>query len=633
MKTKISDLLWLLPARPGIYQMLWKSGKILYVGKSIHLKNRVSSYFNGTSKLNAAKSQMVRQVENIEWVETSSEIEALVLETNLIKKHRPKYNILMKDDKNLSYISIANGLVGEVFRTRKKPEVGTFFGPYTSKANIGLTLRHLRQIFKVRSCRMKFGTDDKTGNPIIISKSGKTPPCMDHYIGLCPAPCLLETSKIQEHQTNIEHMKKFLRWQMSEVITELREKMMMRAKNLEFEEAGKIKSQIESIEILKHRQIARDAVAHDCDIVMVLEKYSKIFIWRTEVRNWEIQGLYHTQASPAFEESLDEILEQYLAETYAERENSPILLLLEKPLAHDAMVEFLRQHAVRIEIPEHGVKSELIAFNKTNLVNFAYREEMENLTKRTLSRGTMENILTELGFESPKKWAISFECYDNSHTNGQFTVASRSVIVNGKSENTLYRKYKLQSLEQDKIDDFESMREIMERRAVEGFEQNNFPTMILIDGGKWQLSSALEGIERGIQKFLKNHPDSVESELRIKLPHISSIAKREEEIFVPGSTTSVRFDPGSPELMLVQKIRDEAHRFAITFNRASRSKAMKKNILEELPGFGPTTRKKLLKISWSVDGIAQLSREQLSASCTNPQIETLVSHGIWSDTE
>lgn len=193
---------------------------------------------------------MVHQVENIEWIETSSEIEALVLETNLIKKHRPKYNILMKDDKNLSYIGMTNGVVGEVFRTRQRPESGTFFGPYTSKANIGLTLRHLRQIFKVRSCRMKFGTDAGTGNPIIVSKSGKTPPCMDYYIGLCPAPCLLETAKIREHQENLDQMKKFLRGQMGEIIGELREKMAQRAKNLEFEEAGKIKGQIESIEIL-----------------------------------------------------------------------------------------------------------------------------------------------------------------------------------------------------------------------------------------------------------------------------------------------------------------------------------------------------------------------------------------------
>lgn len=483
MKAKIADLLKLLPARPGIYQMLGPKGKIIYVGKSIHLKNRVSSYFNGTSKLNAAKAQMVHQVENIEWIETSSEIEALVLETNLIKKHRPKYNILMKDDKNLSYIAMTSGPVGEVFRTRQKPERGTFFGPYTSKANIGMTLRHLRQIFKVRSCRMKFDTDSQ-GKVVITAKAGKTPPCIDYYIGLCPAPCVLEESKIAEHQENLERMKKFLRGQMGEVVSELRERMMQRAKALEFEEAGKLKSQIESIEVLGQKQIARDAISGACDVVLLIEKYSKTFIGRTEVRSGEIQGMHHTQAAPALEESTDEILEQYLAETYAEYDGPALSLVLDKPLVSDTIAEYLKQRSIRIEIPEHGAKSELITFNRANLINFAYREEMESLTQKTLTRGTMENILSELGFEIPKKGPLTFECYDNSHTNGQFTVASRSVIVNGKSESSLYRKYKLKTLEEDKIDDFESMREIMERRTIEGFEQNNFPTAIIIDGGK-----------------------------------------------------------------------------------------------------------------------------------------------------
>lgn len=331
MKAKISEILTLLPGRPGVYQMFGKTGKILYVGKSVHLKSRVSSYFNGTGSLNAAKVQMVHQVENIEWIETSSEIEALVLETNLIKKHRPKYNILMKDDKNLSYIGISSGPVGEVFRTRQKPESGTYFGPYTSKANVGITLRHLRQIFKVRSCRMKFQFDENK-QVSILAKAGKTPPCMDYYIGLCPAPCLLESSKIETHQTNLDQMKKFLRGQMSEVIGELKEKMMTKAKNLEFEEAGKIKNQIESIEILGQKQVARDAISGAADVVMILEKYSKTFIGRTEVRNGEIQGIHHTQAAPLLDETVDEILEQYLAETYVESPDSTLILILEKPL-------------------------------------------------------------------------------------------------------------------------------------------------------------------------------------------------------------------------------------------------------------------------------------------------------------
>jgi excinuclease ABC subunit C len=265
-----------------------------------------------------------------------------------------------------------------------------------------MTLRHLRQIFQVRSCRMKFATDDE-GATMIVAKSGKTPPCMDYYIGLCPAPCLLETPKILEHQKHLDQLKKFLRGQMGEVIADLRAKMTERAKNLEFEEAGKIKAQIESIEVLGQKQIARDAVRGACDVVMILEKYSKTFIGRTEVRNGEIQGIHHTQATPALDEGPEEILEQYLAETYAERDGSDLVLLLEKPLVSDTVGEFLKRGSVRVEIPESGSKHDLLSFNRTNLLGFAYREEMENLTKKTLTRGTMENILTELGFDIPKK--------------------------------------------------------------------------------------------------------------------------------------------------------------------------------------------------------------------------------------
>ncbi len=262
-------------------------GTILYVGKSVNLKSRVHSYFNGHGSLNAAKTQMVGQVADIEWLETGTDVEALVLETNLIKKHRPKYNVLMKDDKNLSYIVFSEGPVSEVFKGRQKPPRGIYFGPYTSGASINLTLKNLRRIFKVRSCRMKF--DTQNGETIITAKAGRTPPCMDYYIGLCPAPCLLTKETLGAHKENVEAMKKFLRGQMSEVVEGLKEKMLKRAKALEFEEAQKIKEQIESIGVLGERQVARDAIKGNADIVEYLEKYDKRFIGVTAVRGGEIQ--------------------------------------------------------------------------------------------------------------------------------------------------------------------------------------------------------------------------------------------------------------------------------------------------------------------------------------------------------
>ncbi|MFZ3231932.1 MAG: hypothetical protein WA194_00020 [Patescibacteria group bacterium] len=236
-------------------------------------------------------------------------------------------------------------------------------------------------------------------------------------------------------------------------------------------------------------------------------------------------------------------------------------------------------------------------FLRTNVAGYALRDGMEKIARRAFGRPTMASILEGIGFEPPKKGELEFECYDISHTDGHFTVASRVVTTNGKANPNKYRKYKIKSLADGMIDDFASMREVMYRRVLEGFESNNFPTMFLIDGGKGQLSSAREGIERAVaesENFEKDRSTEFLNDATPPLPFLASLAKREEEIFTESNAESVKFAKGSPELAVIVSLRDEAHRFAITFNRKSRSKAMKKNVLEELPGFGPATRKKLL---------------------------------------
>jgi excinuclease ABC subunit C len=668
------------PQEPGIYMMRDASDVIIYVGKSKNLKSRVGSYFARTEDLNAAKQSMVEQVATISIVTTQTEIEALVLETNLIKKHRPKYNILMKDDKNLSYIVVGGGPVGEVYRTRQKPSNGTYFGPFTSGANINLTLRALKKIFKVRACRMKFATvkDPSTEDTswentqvIITSKAGKTPPCMDYYIGLCPAPCLLTAETLDEHSGNVDGLKKFLRGQMSEVVTHLREQMMERAGRQEFEEAGKIKSQLEAISVLAERQIARDAVRGSYDVISLLDKYDRFWVGVTEIRDSEIQGVFQYELEASLGESRSDLLSFFIlsryspdigTETLGEGRTQTHKLLLEYGELSEDVFGFLQSIGIAVEIPAAGSKSEMIDFTKRNILGHAYRTEMDKLTHKTLSKATMVSIFEELGFALPKTGPMSFECYDNSHTNGKFTVASRSVTVNGKAENSLYRKYKLKTLEADKIDDFESMREIMERRTIEWLERDNWPSMILIDGGKWQLSSALTGVERGLFAWAKRSLTQVPEDTKLssvdeygesvplsewteqstantsleslvalartKLPEFAAIAKREEEIFTPGSTTPTLFEQGTPELMLLQQLRDEAHRFAIGFNRGLRSKAMKKNILEELPGFGPVTRKKILKLAGSIEGISALTLPEIESICTPAQVATLKDHGL-----
>ena len=650
MKEAIQNILSKLPKKPGVYLMKDTSGTIIYTGKSVNLKSRVSSYFMEKASLNFAKKQMVTKVADIEWIETGSEVEALVLETNLIKKHLPKYNILMKDDKNLTYIKITNDPVPEVIKTRKKTSEGTYFWPYTSTTNITLTLNALRQIFHIRDCRVVFWKD-AAGKLEILSRAGRSIPCLSYYIGICPAPCVLEAEKLEKHARNIESLKEFLKGNTGKVLSDLENTMKSKAKNLEFEEAAKLKSQIDSIREISMKQIARDAVSDDCDAFVFLEKYDRVFTGIASIRGGEIISVRNIEIEAKLGETKEEIIADFLGMQYAEN-SLRITLLTDEDVSTSR--DLLHELRVSIETPSIWPKRQFLDFARMNLLGYASKLELANIGKKFLTRTIQESILMALGYEAPKKWPIIFECYDISHIAGTHTVASRSVIVNGKSETTKYKRYRIRSLQEGMIDDFASMREVLTRRTKEAIELQNWPHLIIIDGWKGQLSAALGAIEREMshceersdvatQKndFVTDRklsdkieiPDQVRDDVllahpRWSLPQICSLAKREEEVFIPGQSDPILFQKWTPELMLIQKIRDEAHRFAITFNRESRNKAMKRNILDELPGFWPKTRSKLLKLAWSIDAIKEVDMNELSKILSMPQIETLRDHGI-----
>ncbi len=637
----IDKILKNLTSTPWVYQMKDKGGKVIYVWKSVNLKSRVSSYFRDMGSLTLAKKQMVGKIENIEIILCQTEVEALVLETNLIKHLTPKYNILMKDDKNLAYIKITKNPIPEIFRTRQKiKDGGVYFGPYTQGSNVYESIRELKRIFKVRNCKMKFAEkSSQSKEVIIIDKAGKTPPCMDYYIWLCPAPCLLEGSKIWEHSDNVERMKKFLQGEQSWLLDEMRMKMQDHAKKLEFEEAQKIKILIDSIGVLSEKQIARDVIPWNHDIFIVLEKYEKYHIGLMQIRNSQIIWVFrHTIVSPI--ETRDEVVSQFLARQYIvdiwteswELLEFPDSLITIEEITDPILSDFLREQKIEIIHPTIGARKELLDFTLNQVREYAYKSELATLEQNTLTRTHMANILERLGYKVPKKGEIIFECYDISHTHGQFTYASRVLLSNGKPDTSRYKKYKIKSLQAGDIDDYASHKEVMMRRIIEWIELQNLPHLIIIDGGKWQLSSAISGIDLGIKNYEFQSEQILPTERqdipqRNEIP-ICSIAKREEEIFIPGDKHPILFEKWSPELMVLQKARDESHRFSITANRSARMKSMKKNILEELPGFGPVTRKKLLKLAGNIDEIKNLSLLDLQSVCTKVQIETLKDHGI-----
>lgn len=650
----IQNILSNLPKTPWVYQMRDKQGKVMYVWKAKNLKNRVASYFMRTKDLTLAKKQMVAKINNIETIICATEVEALVLETNLIKYLMPKYNILMKDDRNLAYLKITNSPVPELIKTRQKFSDGaTYFGPYV--AGVEQSVRALRRIFKIRNCRVKFAQSRVpwNGRIIVTDKAGRTLPCIDYYIWLCPAPCTLDPTKIQLHQENIERTRQFLSWQSSTIFSDLENQMQQKARHHEFEEAQKIKETLIALRGLHERQKVRDMVDWDVDICIQYEKYNKTYIAITQLRGGQIIGVFRHEIDTGIDE-WEDVMISFLMRQYIEADNLPTILLVTKDFWDEAFYMFLSTQGIKIELPKKWPKKDLLDFTRNQLREYAYKRELATMENKTFTRDHMANVLKDLEYPIPEKWEIVFECYDISHTDGHFTYASRVVIANGRPDPSRYRKYKIRTLSIGKIDDYASHREVMVRRTLEGIAEKNFPHLIIIDWWKWQLSSAIAGIKEWIWRSTQepNMSDLGNSELEVNLEQkmltnnsstsisyfdadsglpripICSIAKREEEIFIPMNNSAIIFEKGSPELMVLQKARDESHRFSITANRSARTKAMKKNILEELPGIGPITRKKLLKLAGSIDAIQNLSPLELSQVCNIAQIETLRDHGI-----
>lgn len=599
-----------IPKLPWIYEFFDKNWKIIYIWKSVNLFSRVNSYFNSKTKLNFAKKKMLEQIANIETIITNNETESLVLETTLIKKHKPKYNILMKDDKNYIYIKITDEAIAKIIKTRIKSKNWTYFWPYISTNYVNNILKIIKKVFWYRSCNIIF--EDSKVEVSIKSSNGTKIPCIDYYIKRCAWPCLLKEENIREYQKQIENIKNFLKWDQKEIIEKMEADMIKKAKELNFEEANKIKEQINSIKILNTSQIVRDFVNWNYDIINHIEKFDKVYIGVIEIRDAKITWYNNYEIENKLEEDIETIIwsliDQKEAENIKNKEKTNYIIPIK--IKHNFSTN------PKIEVPEIWWKLELLKLCYKNIYEYALKKHIDSLSTKSFSKATMKNILSVLWFKEINK-DIIFECNDISHISWNHSVASRSVIENWKTNNKKYRKFKIKTLEEQKIDDFSSMREIMQRRIKEIEKTWFVPDLIIIDGWKWQLSSVVEIINNSkIEDFLKEEWKSLQ---------IVSIAKKEEELFLAWKKEAIVLWKESNELRLIQKIRDEAHRFAITFNRDSRIKSMKKNLLESIPGIWEKTRKKIIKEFWSVENI---KKEKLNWLISKNQIEALENHGI-----
>ena len=607
---KLKKILKSLPKNAGIYQFFNNDWKIIYIWKSVNLKSRVNSYFNWKSKLNFAKQKMVEQIKNIEYIITENETESLILETNLIKEHLPKYNILMKDGKNHIYIKITDEVFPKIIRARIKNNSWEYFGPYVSLNDVENILKVLKKVFGYWVWKNNFFKNKTNYN-------------LDEYLFNSAKVAYSDGKELDKNELEkkiyfeqLGKIRHFLKWNYKEIIEQLREEMMDFAMNHKFERADILRKQIESIEILDEKQIVREWIIWDFDIINYLEKFDKTFIWKIEIRKSKIIWFYPYEIENKSEEKLEYILENFIKTNYLNsilqnpELKQPIVICSKKIELKEKLFS-----KIRIENPKIWTKQDLLKMCYKNVYEFAYKKHIDSLSTKNFTKTTMKNLLEVLSFERINK-DIIFECNDISHFSWTHTVASRSIIENWKTNPSKYRKFNIKSLKEQEINDFDSMREVISRRLDEIEKLWNTPDLIIIDWWKWQLSS--------VYKICKER-----SLVSWKI-QLVWIAKKEEILYIIENWDfkEIKLEKDSLELRLIQKIRDEAHRFAITFNRDSRSKANKKNILESIPWIWPKTRKLILKNFWSVEKLSKEKKEDLEKILNKNIIETLENHGI-----
>lgn len=576
----IREALAVLPEKPGVYLMHDASGKVIYVGKAVVLKNRVRSYFRNLASHTPKVRAMVEKIADIETIVTSSEVEALILECNLIKKYRPRYNIMLKDDKSYPYLKVTvQEDYPRLYVTRRQLRDGAkYYGPYADAGAMHATVKLLRGMFPLRTCR-NMNTER---------------PCLNYHIKRCLAPCAGLVTKAEYHNM-IKSVCMVLDGRTTELERDLKKRMQEAAEEYAFEEAARLRDQLQAVERLNESQKAVTNNGGDMDVIGFGQDMTGICMQIFFVRKGKLLGrdnfFLHDEGDAPIE-----VLTAFIKQYYNEATFVPKEILLpqlpeeaEKQLIESWLSE-KAQRKVELLRPQRGTKKELLQLAGDNAVKLL----AERLRKGSLALKNdveaAEELQKALGMEQPLE---RMDCFDISHTQGTETVASMVVFRNGSISKKDYRKYKIVSAE-GKPDDFKSMQEVVYRRYK---DYEDLPSLVVIDGGKGQLSSALEVI-RGLGLH--------------DLP-VVGLAKREEEIFKPHQSESILLDKDSAALHLIQRIRDEAHRFAITYHRKLRSKRNMVSVLDHVEGIGPKRRQELWKAFKTLEAMKAASVEELAA--------------------
>ena len=600
---RIKDILKKLPTKPGVYLHKDKHGTIIYVGKAKNLRNRVRSYFH--TKVDSVKTERLRQnIVDIDIITVESELEALLLENTLIKKHRPRYNIRLKDDKRYPYIKVHwKDDFPKVTVTRRMVRDGNrYFGPYTSAWAVHQTLDMLRKVFPYLTCdRIITGNDPRA--------------CLYYDIKLCNGPCIGAVNR-EAYRAMIQKLMDFLEGKSDEVQKEIREKMMAAAESLDFEAAARYRDQLKAIDSVVAKQKVISNASADQDVVAIAREEGDACVQIFFIRHGKMIGREYFLLENTDGEEDKQVLHEFLTQFYDTAAHVPKEVLLQSGVDEARIIEqWLRQKRgtkVQLQIPQRGQKKELVEMAATNAVDTLATLRQQWASDRSKHTTAMNELKESLDLPSQP---TRIECYDIAHTQGKHTVGSMVVFVQGAPRKSDYRKFNVQTVGND---DYGAMKEVLTRRftkykEAQGGELHDakdsitrkkelawslLPDLLLIDGGKGQLRMAREVLAA--------------FDLEDEVP-VASLAKREEEIFVPNKPISVLLPRRSQGLYLVQRVRDEAHRFANSSHRKRRSKAGTASILDAVPGIGPKRRKLLLDRFEGLEGLRAATVEEIAS--------------------
>jgi excinuclease ABC subunit C len=590
----IQNLLRTLPDSPGVYQYYDDTGKIIYVGKAKSLKKRVASYFNKDQYENGKTQVLVRKIADIKYIIVNTEIDALLLENNLIKKYQPRYNVMLKDDKTYPWICIKNERFPRVFPTRNVIRDGSlYFGPYASVRVMHMVLDLIRQLFNLRNCNYQLSDEN--------IKAGKFKVCLEYHIGNCAAPCVAKETEAEYNQT-ITAIKDILKGNASSVGKYLKDILQEQMAAMQYEKAQITKEKIDLLEKFQSKSTVVHPTITNVDVYSIITDERSGYVNFLKIMNGSIVQSHTIELKKKLEETPEELLTLAIIELRERFESHAKEILV--PFEID-----LKLPDAEFFVPQRGDKKQLLELSERNVDYFRKDKikqesltDPERHTKRILEQMKKDLHLTE----EPRH----IECFDNSNFQGAYPVAAMTVFKDAKPSKKDYRHFNIKTVEGP--DDFASMEEIIYRRYKRVLEENSpLPQLIVIDGGKGQLSSALESLEK--------------LGLRGKVG-IIGIAKKLEEIYFPDDSIPMYLDKRSETLKIIQQIRDEAHRFGITHHRKRRDKGTLKTELTEIKGVSDTTAGKLLSHFKSVKRVKEATEEELAAVIGKAKAKVVTDH-------